>query len=208
MGLGPGRREVRFRGRDCASGSRRPPIWGSRWKPCTRSRAGQGSLIQGPITPGCPRCGRRWTAPMTRCCPACRWRPSSYGPSSTSASGTGHGMRRWPSRCPSYCSTPMCSPPMPELASSLRPSAAWVRYGTRSKTSPPGLGATGSTSPRLDLARRPDASPRRIQPGSLHRAAADPLPPQVHETVHLLAEIDRRATDSLAGFARWIGVTL
>lgn len=32
--------------------------------------------------------------------------------------------------------------------------------------------------------------------------------PQVHETVHLLAETDRRATDSLAGFARWIGVTL
>jgi hypothetical protein len=31
--------------------------------------------------------------------------------------------------------------------------------------------------------------------------------PQVHETVHLLAETDRRATDSLAGFARWIGVT-
>ncbi|MGH3875204.1 MAG: helix-turn-helix domain-containing protein [Pseudonocardiaceae bacterium] len=32
--------------------------------------------------------------------------------------------------------------------------------------------------------------------------------PQVHETVHLLAETDRRATDSLAGFARWIGTTL
>jgi hypothetical protein len=32
--------------------------------------------------------------------------------------------------------------------------------------------------------------------------------PQVHETVHLFAETDRRATDSLAGFARWIGVTL
>lgn len=32
--------------------------------------------------------------------------------------------------------------------------------------------------------------------------------PQVHETVHLLAENDRRATDSLAGFARWAGITL
>lgn len=32
--------------------------------------------------------------------------------------------------------------------------------------------------------------------------------PQVHETVHLLAEADRRATDSLAGFARWAGITL
>jgi transcriptional regulator with XRE-family HTH domain len=32
--------------------------------------------------------------------------------------------------------------------------------------------------------------------------------PSVHETVHLLAETDRRATDSLAGFARWAGVTL
>jgi transcriptional regulator with XRE-family HTH domain len=32
--------------------------------------------------------------------------------------------------------------------------------------------------------------------------------PSVHETVHLLAETDRRATDSLAGFARWAGITL
>jgi hypothetical protein len=32
--------------------------------------------------------------------------------------------------------------------------------------------------------------------------------PHVHETVHLLAETDRRATDSLAGFARWLGVAL
>ncbi|MCA1672401.1 MAG: helix-turn-helix domain-containing protein [Actinobacteria bacterium] len=32
--------------------------------------------------------------------------------------------------------------------------------------------------------------------------------PQVHETVRILAETDRRATDTLAGFARWIGVTL
>lgn len=31
---------------------------------------------------------------------------------------------------------------------------------------------------------------------------------QVHETVHILAETDRRATDSLAGFARWVGVHL
>jgi hypothetical protein len=31
---------------------------------------------------------------------------------------------------------------------------------------------------------------------------------QVHETVYLLAETDQRATDSLAGFARWIGRTL
>jgi hypothetical protein len=30
----------------------------------------------------------------------------------------------------------------------------------------------------------------------------------VHETVRILAETDRRATDTLAGFARWIGVTL
>ncbi|MGQ0778991.1 MAG: helix-turn-helix domain-containing protein [Pseudonocardiales bacterium] len=32
--------------------------------------------------------------------------------------------------------------------------------------------------------------------------------PQVRETVYLLAETDRRATDSLAGFARWAGITL
>ncbi|MGH3813961.1 MAG: helix-turn-helix domain-containing protein [Pseudonocardiaceae bacterium] len=32
--------------------------------------------------------------------------------------------------------------------------------------------------------------------------------PQVHETVHILAERDRRVTDSLAGFARWVGVHL
>ncbi|MGH3929038.1 MAG: hypothetical protein ACRDTF_03575 [Pseudonocardiaceae bacterium] len=32
--------------------------------------------------------------------------------------------------------------------------------------------------------------------------------PQVHETAHLLAEHDRRAPDSLAGFARWAGITL
>ncbi|HEU0088261.1 MAG TPA: hypothetical protein VFQ77_11540 [Pseudonocardiaceae bacterium] len=32
--------------------------------------------------------------------------------------------------------------------------------------------------------------------------------PSVHETVHLLAEHGRRATDSLAGFARWAGITL
>jgi len=32
--------------------------------------------------------------------------------------------------------------------------------------------------------------------------------PQVHETVRILAETDRRATDSLAGFARWLGLTL
>ncbi|MGH4021334.1 MAG: hypothetical protein ACRDT0_19320 [Pseudonocardiaceae bacterium] len=32
--------------------------------------------------------------------------------------------------------------------------------------------------------------------------------PSVHETVQLLAETDRRATDSLAGFARWAGIPL
>ncbi|MGH4017773.1 MAG: helix-turn-helix domain-containing protein [Pseudonocardiaceae bacterium] len=32
--------------------------------------------------------------------------------------------------------------------------------------------------------------------------------PTVHETVRILAETERRATDSLAGFARWIGVQL
>lgn len=32
--------------------------------------------------------------------------------------------------------------------------------------------------------------------------------PEVHETVHLLAETSRRANDSLAGFARWAGVRL
>jgi hypothetical protein len=32
--------------------------------------------------------------------------------------------------------------------------------------------------------------------------------PQVHETVHLLAEADRHDTESLAGFAHWTGVTL
>ncbi len=32
--------------------------------------------------------------------------------------------------------------------------------------------------------------------------------PQAHEIVHLLTEHDRRATDSLAGFARWAGITL
>ncbi|MGH3870170.1 MAG: hypothetical protein ACRDSR_01430 [Pseudonocardiaceae bacterium] len=32
--------------------------------------------------------------------------------------------------------------------------------------------------------------------------------PQVHETVRILGETDRRATDSLAGFARWLGLAL
>lgn len=32
--------------------------------------------------------------------------------------------------------------------------------------------------------------------------------PQVHETLHLLAETDRRTADSLAGFARWAGIQL
>ncbi|MGH3903523.1 MAG: hypothetical protein ACRDTE_04940 [Pseudonocardiaceae bacterium] len=32
--------------------------------------------------------------------------------------------------------------------------------------------------------------------------------PTVHETVRILAETDRRATDTLAGFARWAGVKL
>lgn len=32
--------------------------------------------------------------------------------------------------------------------------------------------------------------------------------PAVRETVLALAEADRRATDSLAGFARWAGVQL
>ncbi|MGH3798089.1 MAG: helix-turn-helix domain-containing protein [Pseudonocardiaceae bacterium] len=32
--------------------------------------------------------------------------------------------------------------------------------------------------------------------------------PQVHETVRILAERDRRATDTLAGFARWLGMHL
>ncbi|MGH3913375.1 MAG: hypothetical protein ACRDTC_08195, partial [Pseudonocardiaceae bacterium] len=32
--------------------------------------------------------------------------------------------------------------------------------------------------------------------------------PTVHETLHLLAETDRRANDTLAGFARWAGVHL
>ncbi len=32
--------------------------------------------------------------------------------------------------------------------------------------------------------------------------------PQAHETVHLLAETERRANDSLAKFARWVGVML
>lgn len=32
--------------------------------------------------------------------------------------------------------------------------------------------------------------------------------PTVHETLHILAETDRRANDTLAGFARWAGFTL
>lgn len=32
--------------------------------------------------------------------------------------------------------------------------------------------------------------------------------PMVHETVQLLAETDRRATDSLAGISRWLGISL
>ncbi|MGH3943111.1 MAG: hypothetical protein ACRDTG_31715 [Pseudonocardiaceae bacterium] len=31
--------------------------------------------------------------------------------------------------------------------------------------------------------------------------------PSVHETLAVLAETDRRHTDSLAGFAHWAGVT-
>lgn len=32
--------------------------------------------------------------------------------------------------------------------------------------------------------------------------------PQVHETLHLLVEADRRTANSLAGFARWVGIQL
>ncbi|MGH3904293.1 MAG: hypothetical protein ACRDTE_08900 [Pseudonocardiaceae bacterium] len=61
---------------------------------------------------------------------------------------------------------------------------AWTLHGDRTKA----LGA-------LKEARRITPQQTRYHP-------------QVHETVRILAETDRRATDTLAGFARWIGVTL
>ncbi|MGH4014197.1 MAG: hypothetical protein ACRDSL_09770 [Pseudonocardiaceae bacterium] len=61
---------------------------------------------------------------------------------------------------------------------------AWTLHGDRAKA----LGA-------LNQARR--IAPQLTRYHSL-----------VHETVHILAETDRRATDNLAGFARWVGVTL
>lgn len=61
---------------------------------------------------------------------------------------------------------------------------AWTLHGDRGKA----LGA-------LKQARA--AAPQQTRYGS-----------SVHETVRILAETDRRATDTLAGFARWLGVTL
>ena len=61
---------------------------------------------------------------------------------------------------------------------------AWTLHGDRTKA----LGALNQA--------------RRITPQKARYS------PDVRETVHLLAEHDRRATDSLAGFARWAGITL
>ncbi|MGH3930874.1 MAG: helix-turn-helix domain-containing protein [Pseudonocardiaceae bacterium] len=61
---------------------------------------------------------------------------------------------------------------------------AWTLHGDRAKA----LGALNQA--------------RRITPQKARYS------PDVREIVHLLAEHDRRATDSLAGFARWLGVTL
>ncbi|MGH4026383.1 MAG: helix-turn-helix domain-containing protein [Pseudonocardiaceae bacterium] len=61
---------------------------------------------------------------------------------------------------------------------------AWTLHGNRAKA----LGA-------LKEARRSAPQLTRYHP-------------QVHETVRILAETDRRTTDTLAGFSRWIGVTL
>ncbi|MGH4008515.1 MAG: helix-turn-helix domain-containing protein, partial [Pseudonocardiaceae bacterium] len=61
---------------------------------------------------------------------------------------------------------------------------AWTLHGDRARA----LGA-------LNQARRITPQQTRYHP-------------QVHETLHILAEADRRATDSLAGFARWVGVHL
>lgn len=61
---------------------------------------------------------------------------------------------------------------------------AWTLYGDRTKA----LGA-------LNKARTVAPQKTRYDAG-------------VRETVHLLAETDRRATDSLAGFARWAGINL
>ncbi|MGH3915917.1 MAG: helix-turn-helix domain-containing protein [Pseudonocardiaceae bacterium] len=61
---------------------------------------------------------------------------------------------------------------------------AWTLHGDRAKA----LGA-------LKQARA--AAPQQTRYGS-----------SVHETVRILAEHDRRANDTLAGFARWLGMTL
>lgn len=61
---------------------------------------------------------------------------------------------------------------------------AWTLHGDRTKA----LGA-------LNEARRINPQKTRYHPS-------------VHETVHLLAEHDRRTTGSLAGFARWARITL
>ncbi len=61
---------------------------------------------------------------------------------------------------------------------------AWVLHGNRTKA----LGA-------LNQARF--VSPQQTR-----------YHPSVRETVHIIAEQDRRVTDSLAGFARWAGITI
>lgn len=59
------------------------------------------------------------------------------------------------------------------------------------------------------------ALPELLQQGYALATQARAVAPQkthydagVRESVHLLAETDRRATDSLAGFARWAGINL
>jgi hypothetical protein len=77
----------------------------------------------------------------------------------------------------------------------------------------PPIGPTSTSTRHFDRLTPPLHGDRGKALGALKEASRitpqqTRYHPQVHETVRILAEHDRRATDSLAGFARWLGVTL
>lgn len=78
----------------------------------------------------------------------------------------------------------------------------------------PGLSAVRHAHHHVDLSRAHLLVGDREGTLSALYAARDAAPqmtryhPQVHETVRVLAETDRRRSDSLAGFARWAGIAV
>ncbi|MGQ0778403.1 MAG: hypothetical protein ACT4NY_29010 [Pseudonocardiales bacterium] len=66
----------------------------------------------------------------------------------------------------------------------------------------------------IDIARAATLHGNHPQALDALRRARDIAPqltryhPQVHETIHVLTEAQRRVPDSLPGFARWAGITL